>query len=90
MAKTIEARDLLVYAALMVLLALNMAQAKWLDLGVIGRAVTLGLAVAQAALLLWYFLELRTATGLIRLAAAAGFFWLSLLFALGLNDWLTR
>ncbi len=75
---------------LMDLLALNMTQARWLDLGSLGRIVTIGLDVGQASVLLWYFLELRSAAVLTRLAAAAGFFWLALLFGLGLNDWLSR
>lgn len=90
MAKIIRTGDLIVFAVLIGLLALNMAQARWLDLGTFSRVVTIGLAVGQALVLLWYFLELRSATLLVRLAASAGFFWLALLFGLGLNDWLTR
>ncbi|MBL9048410.1 MAG: cytochrome C oxidase subunit IV family protein [Tabrizicola sp.] len=90
MAKVIRTDDLIVFAVLIGLLALNMAQARWLDLGVVSRVVTIALAAGQALVLLWYFLELRSATLLIRLVAAAGFFWLAVLFGLGLNDWLTR
>jgi cytochrome c oxidase subunit 3 len=62
----------------------------WQDLNRFGRIVTLGLPALQAVLLLWHFMELRSATALTRLVAVAAFFWLALLFGLGLSDWLTR
>ncbi|CAN5255984.1 hypothetical protein BH24PSE2_BH24PSE2_08050 [soil metagenome] len=45
---------------------------------------------AEAGLIAVFFMELRGASALVRLAALAGLFWLMLLVGLTLNDFLTR
>jgi cytochrome c oxidase subunit 4 len=55
-------------------------------------AAPLGLLVAgaKAALITVVFVEIAERTALVRVAAAAGFMWLLLLFALTLRDYLSR
>ncbi|WP_185999030.1 cytochrome C oxidase subunit IV family protein [Novosphingobium aerophilum] len=52
--------------------------------------IAFGIASAKAALILWFFMELRQEGGLARLAAIAGFVWLAILFTLTAADYLTR
>jgi cytochrome c oxidase subunit IV len=53
-------------------------------------AVSLAIAGAQAILSGVVFMRLDKAAALVRLAAMAGFLWLSLLFILSFGDYLTR
>ena len=57
-------------------------------------AVTTGLvmviAAGQAGLVLWFDMRLGEAPALVRLVAFGAVGWLSVLFGLGLADWLTR
>ena len=76
----------IVYAALLGLLALTIGA----SLIRLGMAVNIVIAFAKAGLIFWFFMELRASSGLVRLFAFAGGFWLSVLFGLGLVDWLTR
>ncbi len=62
----------------------------FLHLGILNPLLNLTIAVAKAGLVAWFFMHLRGASGLVRLFAGAALFWLVVLFALGLNDWLTR
>ena len=82
-------RLLLVWAALMLLLAITVT-ATFLPLGNVRIAVSYGVAVAKAALVLWFFMELRDDDGLARLAGIAAFAWISILFVLVIADYLTR
>lgn len=83
------ARALLVYAALMVLLASTVA-VTFLGLGRWAVVANLAIAAAKAALILWFFMELARASGLIRLFAFGTLAWLAVMFGLGWADWLTR
>ncbi|MBY0294708.1 MAG: cytochrome C oxidase subunit IV family protein [Methylobacterium sp.] len=82
-------RSLAVWAALLALLALTYFAAFW-KLGVGTTAIGFAIAAIKAALVLAFFMELRKACGLVRLAAAAGLIWTSVLFALTLSDVLSR
>jgi cytochrome c oxidase subunit IV len=83
------ARLVAVWAALMLLLAITVA-ATFLPLGDLRILVSYGVAIAKAALVLWYFMELSNDDGLARLAALAAFAWTSILFILVCADYLTR
>jgi len=78
-------RNGLVWLALLVLLGLTFGAAH-LSLG--GFNVVIGLAIAgiKGALVVVIFMGLGRSASLIRLAAAAGVFWLTILFALTLTD----
>lgn len=79
----------LVWLACMVLLALTLLASQF-SLGPWKPFANLGIATAKAALIMWFFMHLREASGLVRLFAFGALFWLGVLFWLGLNDWLTR
>jgi cytochrome c oxidase subunit 4 len=82
-------RNLLIWAALLVLLGLTF----WLSyvpLGNFNVVAALGIAAAKASLVGLLFMNLSQSRALIRLAAAAGFFWLVIMFGLTLADFLTR
>jgi len=78
-----------VVAALLLLLLLTIGLA-YVDLGSLNTAVALLISAAKAALILLFFMHLRRASGLTRLAAGVGFFWLGILLAHTLSDYLTR
>lgn len=80
---------LVVYAVLMSVLVVTIGAA-FLKLGAWHTPVALGLGALKAGLILLYFMQVRQSSGLVRLAAGVGFFWLAILLALTLNDYLTR
>jgi cytochrome c oxidase subunit 4 len=86
---TMTLRLVLVWVSLLTLLALTVG-ASFLPLGEARLAVSYGIAAAKAALVLWFFMELRSEKGLTRLAALAGFAWIAFLFTIIAADYLTR
>ena len=83
------AKPSLIWLALMLLLALSGGSA-YVPLGPGNGASNYGVAVAKAALVLVFFMHLDRSRALIRLAALAGVFWLTFMFALSFGDYLTR
>ncbi|CAO3426997.1 cytochrome C oxidase subunit IV family protein [Azospirillum endophyticum] len=81
---------LFTWAALVVLLAATLGLAYVPMPGPLNVAVALGISVAKALLVLALFMKLFRAPALTRAAAAAGLFWLAVLFALSATDYLTR
>jgi len=79
----------LVWLIAIVLLGINVGISK-LDLGPFKPLPIMLIAATQALLILWFFLHVRRATALVRLAAFAAFFWAAVLFGLSLSDYLTR
>ena len=82
-------RLVLAWAALMLLLALTVA-ATFLPIGDWRMVVSFGIAAVKAALVLWFFMELRGDNGLARLAGVAAFGWIAILFLLVAADYATR
>ncbi|QYM78811.1 cytochrome C oxidase subunit IV family protein [Horticoccus luteus] len=78
-----------VFIALMVLLALT-ALADYLPPSRWALPISLTIAVAKMALIFLFFMHLRYQRGMVRIAAAAGFFWLAILLTLTFGDYLTR
>ena len=78
-----------VFAALLLLTAATTAAAFY-DLGPLSNVVALGIAGLKATLVVLYFMHVRYGTRLIPLVVAAGLFWLMILIALSLTDYLTR
>jgi cytochrome c oxidase subunit IV len=79
-----------VFAALLVLTALTTGVA-FLNIGGIGNvAVAITIAVAKAVLVMLYFMHLRYSSYLTLLFAGAGIFWLGILIALTVSDYLSR
>jgi cytochrome c oxidase subunit 4 len=83
------AQLLVVYGALMGLLALT-AGASFLPGGWWSTPVALAIATAKAFLIFYFFMRLRGQSGLVRIFAVAGFFWLAILLVLTSADYLTR
>ena len=82
-------RNLPIWAALLVLLGITLGAA-YVPLGPFNVAIGLVIAAIKASLVGLLFMNLKRSGPLMRLAAAAGFFWLVILFALTLSDVLTR
>ena len=78
-----------VFAVLIVLTAVTV-QVAFLDLGPLNSVVALTIAVTKATLVVLYFMHVRYATRLTWVVVVAGFFWLGILLALTLSDYLTR
>lgn len=80
---------LLIWAALMALLAATVAYA-FLPGAPFKTPVGLSIAFAKGLLVALLFMQLKRAAGLVRLAATAGVVWASFLFLLTFADLLTR
>ncbi|HJV79456.1 MULTISPECIES: cytochrome C oxidase subunit IV family protein [Oxalobacteraceae] len=89
MNSTIYRRSLLVWLALMVLLLLTAGSA-FLKLGPWNSAINLVIAVVKALLVAIFFMHLRSASALVRIAAVTAFFMLALLFGISQTDYATR
>ena len=62
----------------------------YIDLGPMNTVVAMLISLVKGAFILLFFMHLRHGSGLVRLAALAGFFWLGILFVLAFSDFLTR
>jgi cytochrome c oxidase subunit IV len=80
---------ILVWLALLLLLAATVA-ASFVAAGGVNVAVSLGIAFCKAALVFWFFMNLRAESGLIRIAALGAVTWLLLLLLLSGTDFATR
>ena len=78
-----------IWAGLMVLLTLTIAYAYTPGLPLKTEA-GLAIALAKALLIAILFMQLKSAAGIVRLAAIAGVVWASFLFILTFADLLTR
>ena len=80
----------LVYLALLALLAATLAVA-FIELGsVINTVLAVAIASVKALLVVLYFMHVRYSSQLARLFVAAGFVWLVILIGLTLTDYLSR
>ena len=75
--------------ALLAFLGLTIAAA-YVNLGPFNTVAAMSIALAQAGLILLFFMHLRDSKPIIWVFAGAGFFWLGIMFALALSDYLTR
>src|SRR4051812_32592327 len=74
---------------LLVLLLVNVWVSA-LNLGPLTVVFGLGIAVVKALLVAVFFMELRYRSGLMRVFAAAGVFWLGIMITLTLTDFVSR
>jgi cytochrome c oxidase subunit 4 len=79
----------LVWVSLLALLLVTLGSA-YVPLGRLNGAVNLAIAAAKALLVAFFFMHLRSAHSMLRIAAAAGFFWLAILIGLSLTDFAVR
>jgi cytochrome c oxidase subunit IV len=78
-----------VFVALLVLTGVTYLVATQ-DFGWLNTPIALAVALGKASLVVIYFMGLRYNTPLTKVVAVAGFFWLTIMFGLTLNDYLTR
>lgn len=78
-----------IWAALLALLALTFGYAFWPH-APFKPVVSITIAVTKALLVAVFFMQLRKAAWLVRLAAIAGLIWLSFLYIIAFSDYLTR
>lgn len=78
-----------VWVCLIILTAATVYVAS-LDLGFLNLAVGLGIAATKAILVMWFFMGVRFNTPLTKVVVVSGFFWLLILFGLGMSDYLSR
>lgn len=79
----------LVFAALIAGTLGTVAAAK-VDMGPFNNLVMLAIACTKATLVILFFMHVRWSSRLTMVVAMTGFFWLLILFALGMSDYLTR
>lgn len=60
------------------------------DYGALNTPVALAIAITKGSLVVMFFMGVRYNTPLTKVVVLSGFFWLLILFGLGLNDYLTR
>jgi len=80
---------LAVFAALMVMTATTTAVA-FTDLGPWNTVVALGIAFAKATLVALIFMHVKYSPRLTQVVIGGGLFWLAILLALTLSDFLSR
>ena len=80
---------LLSYVFLLALLGLNVALAL-LPLGRAGTTAQLVIASLMAFIVIWVFMQVGHASGLVRAFASASLLWLALMFTFTLTDYLAR
>lgn len=76
--------------ALLLLLVGATVGADDLHLGVMAVPVALAIAITKAVLIVMYFMHVKYSSKAVLIAAAAGFFWLIMLFALTFADYASR
>ena len=78
-----------IFIALTVLTVVTWSVAK-LDLGKMNAVVAMTIAVIKATLVVLYFMHVRYSSRLTWVFVGAGFFWLAIMVALTLSDFMTR
>lgn len=78
-----------VFLALMAGTGLTVTAA-FVDMGPFNNIIMLAIACAKATLVILFFMHVRWSTRLTWVVAMAGFFWLLILFGLGMSDYLSR
>jgi cytochrome c oxidase subunit IV len=80
---------LLVWIGLMIMLAATLIAAAF-DLGWLNLVIALVIAVCKALLIAIFFMHLRVSSRATWVFAGAGLFWLGILLALAMSDYLSR
>jgi cytochrome c oxidase subunit 4 len=79
----------LTWLGLMIFLALTCASS-YFPMGEWNTVINMGISCAKALLIALFFMHLRNASALLRLAAFVGLFFLAILFGLSTGDYATR
>jgi len=78
-----------VFGALLILTAITVFAAG-VEMGALNTPVALAIAVTKGTLVVLFFMGVRWNTPLTKTVAISGFIWILILFAMGMNDYLTR
>jgi cytochrome c oxidase subunit 4 len=78
-----------VFGALILGTILTVAAAK-VDMGPLNNIVMLTIACTKATLVILFFMHVRWSSRLTWVVAMSGFFWLLILFGIGMSDYLSR
>ena len=78
-----------IFATLLVLTGVTVAVA-YIDLGPLNTVVALAIACFKALIVVLYFMHVKYSTRLVKLTVIAGVYWLGILLALTMSDYLTR
>ena len=78
-----------IFAMLMVLTGITVAVA-YIDLGRLNTVAAIAIACFKAMIVVLYFMHVKYSTRLIKLTVIAGLYWMGIIFALTLGDYLTR
>src|SRR5579863_8180394 len=78
-----------VYAVLLFCTYLTV-QIAFFDLGILNTIAAVTIAVVKATLVVFFFMHVRECTGLTGVVAAGAVFWLIIILALTMGDYLTR
>jgi len=79
----------LIFAALMIGTAITVGVA-FVDLGALNTVVALAIACTKATLVVLFFMHVKYSTRLTWAVVAGSVFWLGIMLALTLSDYLTR
>ena len=79
----------LVFIALIIGTGLTVAVAE-VDLGALNNVAMLAIACTKALLVILFFMHVRWSSRLTWVVVASGFFWLLILFGLGMTDYMSR
>jgi len=82
-------RFLFTAVALLGLLALTIGAA-YVNLGPFNTIAAMTISVTKAALIVVFFMEIRGRSPVIWVALATGLFWLGIMFALSMSDFMMR
>jgi cytochrome c oxidase subunit 4 len=80
---------LFIFAALLVMTGITY-WVSLIDLGPLNVIVALTIAVIKAVLVVLYFMHVRYSSRLTWVVVVSGFFWLAIMIALTMSDYLTR
>ena len=78
-----------IFGALMVLTAITVSVA-FINLGPLNFPVALGIAILKATLVILFFMHVKYSSQMTKLICGSAFFFLFVLFALTLSDYLSR
>ena len=76
--------------ATLIVLTLVTIEVSMIDLGKINTVAALTIAVCKATLVILYFMHVRYSSRLTWIVVACGFFWLVIMIALTMSDYLSR
>ena len=78
-----------IFATLLALTGITVAVA-YVDLGPLNTVAALAIAGFKAMIVVLYFMHVKYSTRLVKLTVVVGLYWMGILMALTLSDYLTR